>query len=278
MIRDIMRLTRGAFKDSVRAWRVQALLAALYVLLLVVLYLFIRTGEGTAPQVALTMLFVALAPVIFFVLQATIVRHALGETTVRTLLRQSLRDAQRLALVSLPLIAVAVGLAYFLHWAQPHLLYGEAKTAFPAARPEQTAGAWHLNWSATAFSTARWLIFGLVLPLAAIHLWIAAANKQLKAAVKGPWPLLGSMFAARSVLIYTVGLVVFAILPAMLLLDHTPISRAWLDMWLFGARLLASAALLLFGWELTVKVLAAEFASTRALAKPDNAPLAKSTS
>ncbi|HXM36131.1 MAG TPA: hypothetical protein VN920_13145, partial [Pyrinomonadaceae bacterium] len=100
-----------------------AIFAGLYALLLAVLYGFIATREAKVWQVLLTLLFGASAPVIFFLLQATIInsaRHGRIEWYV------ALRDSCKLALLALPLILIGVGIAYLLnrwqaHFPPPHL-------------------------------------------------------------------------------------------------------------------------------------------------------------
>ncbi|HEV7395746.1 MAG TPA: hypothetical protein VGN86_04480, partial [Pyrinomonadaceae bacterium] len=64
---------RGLFSD----WSALAILMGLYALLLGALYGFIAVREATFWQVLLTLLFIALVPLLFFLLQAAILRQAL---------------------------------------------------------------------------------------------------------------------------------------------------------------------------------------------------------
>ncbi len=67
-----------------------------------------------------------------------------------------------------------------------------AAGAREAARP--------IDWKAAAISTVRYLLFGLVLPLAAIHIWLATAREGLGSAVKRVGGIIGRAFSPQSVL------------------------------------------------------------------------------
>ena len=110
-------------------------------------------------------------------------------------------------------------------------------------------------WQAVAFSTLQYLLTGLVLPLASIHLWVEAANNGLKKAFRTSARTIAHAFAPRSFLTYAIGFVVFAIIPYFLVTRRTPITRPWLDVSLFGARLGLAALLSLIGWVVTVGAL-----------------------
>jgi hypothetical protein len=100
------------------------------------------------------------------------------------------------------------------------------------------------------------LALGLVLPLAAIHLWLATARDGLIAAIKKTGQLLARAFAPQSVLIYVAGFLIFAVVPYFLLFRTTPNKHAWLEIILLSIRLAAVFALTLVGWVITVKAIA----------------------
>jgi hypothetical protein len=101
-------------------------------------------------------------------------------------------------------------------------------------------------------SCIRYLAFGLVLPLATIHLWLATVREGLWPAVRKIGTHLARAFAPQSVLIYIVGFLIFGLLPYLLLFKTTPTNKAWLEVALLVARLAAVFALTLFGWVITV--------------------------
>ena len=122
-----------------------------------------------------------------------------------------------------------------------------AAGAREAARP--------VDWKAATLSTVRYLLFGFVLPLAAIHIWLATARDGLSAAIKRVGGIIGRAFSPQSVLIYVVGFIVFGVIPYFILFKSTTSSRAWLDVSLLSARLAIVFALTLLGWVITIKAL-----------------------
>jgi hypothetical protein len=234
------------------------------------LYLLVAIREATLPQVILTFLFAVAAPLLFFILQTMIASGNTRQTakedtgeieqlTAGSLLKRSLTSFWKLILISLPLIVLAILIAYLLGRAQNH--FGQtinepaissshtlAPTAnVPTARP--------INWRVALFSTIRYLAFGLVLPLAAIHLWLATARDGLGGAVRKIATLLSRAFAPQSVLIYIAGFIVFAVVPYFLLFRTTQSQHAWLELSFLVARLVVVFALTLLGWTITVRAL-----------------------
>jgi hypothetical protein len=116
-----------------------------------------------------------------------------------------------------------------------------------AARP--------VDWKLALLSTVRYLTFGLLLPLAAIHLWIATAREGLLGAIKRLPKHLARAFAPRSVLIYIAGFLVFGVVPYFLLFKTTTTKHAWIELSLLVVRLVVVFALTLFGWAITVRAL-----------------------
>jgi hypothetical protein len=107
-----------------------------------------------------------------------------------------------------------------------------------------------------AISTVQYLLFCLILPLAAIHLWIAAARDGLVQSFKRSPRILARAFAPRSVVIYVIGFIFFAVLPYFLVVTRTPVTNAWLDAGLLVGRLALAALFSLTGWVVTVGALA----------------------
>ena len=252
---SIVTATRKVFTN----WRAMLLLAIVYASLLAALYFFLAVREASIGQVVLTFALAILAPLLFFVLQAMVASQT-DEATAGSLLRRSLTSFWKLILISLPLIALAVLIAYLLSKAQTHWHIGVVNTdaelnrgfsrAANAPRPARP-----IDWKVALLSTVRYLAFGLLLPLAAIHLWLATAHEGLLAAIRRVATHLARAFAPRSVLIYIAGFVVFGVVPYFLLFKTTTTKHAWLELSLLIARLIAVFALTLFGWAITVRAL-----------------------
>src|SRR4030081_441371 len=123
-----------------------------------------------------------------------------------------------------------------------------------------------VDWKAAMLSSVRYLIFGIVLPLTAIHLWLATVREGLWAAIRKLNRHLSRAFAPQSVLIYMAGFLIFGVAPYLLLFKATPTKHAWLEVSLLVVRLAVVFTLTLFGWVITVRALS--FFSTNPLDDP----------
>jgi hypothetical protein len=259
-----------AARNVFRNWPSMLLMAAVYASLLVLLYFFVSIREATLPQVILTFVLAVAAPLLFFILQTMIAsssaRQIAKEGTAETepltagfLLKRSLTSFWKLILISLPLIVLAILIAYLLGRAQNYFGQNINEPAISAthtlAPTANTPPARPINWRVALFSTLRYLAFGLVLPLAAIHLWVATMRDGLGGAVRKTATLLSRAFAPQSVLIYIAGFLVFAVAPYFLLFKTTQSQHAWLELSFLVARLVVVFALTLFGWTITVRAL-----------------------
>jgi hypothetical protein len=253
---SIVAATRNVFSN----WRPMLLVALIYASLLAALYTFVVVKEASMVQVVLTFVLALAAPLLFFLLQSMIVGGIAGEgqMPLSSLLKRSLADLWKLIVVTLPLIALAILIGYLLMKAQARL--GATLPDAAAELPRRMAAgareaARPIDWKAAALSTVRYLLFGLVLPLAAIHIWLATARDGLGSAIKRVGGIMGRAFSPQSVLTYAVGFIVFGIIPYFILFKSTTSSRAWLEISLLVTRLTAVFALSLFGWVITVKAL-----------------------
>jgi hypothetical protein len=242
-------------------WRALLLVALVYVALLVALYFFVAVREASVAQVVLTFALALLAPILFFMLQAMIANAFSAEpVSAGQMTKRSLTGFWKFIVITLPLIALTVLVVYLLAKYQSHLasVPDSATQLHPMAassRTHETARA-PINWKGAALSTIRYLALGLVLPLAAIHLWLATARDGLVAALKRMGQLLARAFSPQSVLIYIIGFLVFAVVPYFLLFRTVPNKHAWLELVLLGVRVAAVFALTLLGWVITVKAIA----------------------
>src|SRR2546423_13654579 len=99
-LKAIGRATRSLFTN----WRALLLLLLLYAALLASLYFFISIREASIWQVLLTFLLAALAPILFFIIQAMGTRHVESGVKAKELLGLSLRTFWQLLVVTLPVL------------------------------------------------------------------------------------------------------------------------------------------------------------------------------
>ena len=261
MLTETIHSIATASRNVFRNWRTLLLIAAVYACLLAALYLFMIIREASLFQVILTFALALLAPLLFFLLQALIASGNTDQVSVGELMRRSLTSFWKLILVTLPLIALAVLAVYLLNKAQARFGANVAEAAADLPRRAVTmAGAREagkpIDWRAALLSTLRYLTFGLILPLAAIHVWLATAREGLGSAIKKIRSLLARAFAPQSVFIYVAGFITFAVIPYLLLFKTVSTKHAWLEITLLVARLAVVFALTLLGWVITVKALA----------------------
>ncbi len=240
-----------------RNWRALIVMAVLYAGLLASLYLFVTIREATKSQVAVTLLLAILAPLLFFLIQTTSACQADGVSPAR-LLKESLRNFWKVLTVTLPLIALAVLVLYVLSRAQNYI---GATTPDLSNLPQHQIGAPNAGsrttpWSVTMVTSIRYLFIGLVMPILAIHFWIAATKEGLFSVITRFKQILIRALAPGSVLIYVTGLLVCGVIPYLILFKATPSNRPWLEMGLFVGRLTIVFAMTLFGWVVTMAAMA----------------------
>lgn len=260
MVKATFKSIATAVRNVFSNWRSVLVVAIVYAALLAALYTFVVVREASMLQVVLTFVLALAAPLLFFWLQSLIVGGIADESrpSVGSLLKRSLTDTWKLIVVTLPLIALAVLIGYLLMKAQTR--WGATLPNEAAEVPRRAASAARetsrpVDWKIAGLSTVRYLLFGLVLPLAAIHVWIATAREGLGAALKRAGGIVSRAFSPQSVLIYAVGFIVFGVLPYFILFRSTTTSRAWVDVSLFTTRLAIVFALTLLGWVITIKAL-----------------------
>ncbi|HEY0006548.1 MAG TPA: hypothetical protein VGB17_17325 [Pyrinomonadaceae bacterium] len=260
MIKNGLRAMLGAARMLLTKKGALALFNLLYAVLLALLYLFISTKEATRWQLVLTALLALLVPLLFFILQAAGVHFALSEGGFRALLRRALRDFWKLVLISLPLIALAVLVLYLLNKLQVRFPVPEPRELpRPALTPIQSPASppvMPMHWPSVLFSSLRLLLVGIILPLLAIQLWIAVARDGFLGGIKKSLSALGRALSPQSVFIYTVGLLLFGLMPYFLIFTRTPIKNGWAELFIFGLRLALAFVLTLWGWIITLGALA----------------------
>ena len=230
----------SAVRMLFKSWTTLPLMLALYAALLLALYLFISTREATIPQLVLTFALMFAAPLLFFLLQAASVNYA---TEPSGLLRKALRDCLKFLAVSLPVIALTLLAVYGVGKLQGRMTV-DPETLQPASP----------NTMATLM-VLRYLLIGVIAPLVTIQLWIATSTRGVREMLRSLRHTLARAFAPQAVLVFAFGFLIFAVAPYFLLAQAIPIQRTWLEVSLFGARVIVSALLVLIGWVVTLGAL-----------------------
>jgi hypothetical protein len=265
MIKDSFTDLGGAARTLFKSWGALALLAALYLALLASPYIFFSTGQATVWQLVVSAVTAILTPLLFLVLQAAVAHHAQGANAFGTLLRRALRDFWKILVVSLPLIALALGVVYLLG-----KLEGWLPKVAEAPRPYSPGPGGPppapLHWQEALVSTLRLLLLWVLLPLMAAHAWLSVAGAGLLETLKRFHRVVGRAFTPRSVLVYATGLLAFALMPFFIVYTRTTVSNDWAELLLFGLRLALAFAFTLLGWTIPLGALA------RTTAAPPAAP------
>lgn len=252
MLKNSLKSFLITFRRLTKQWQPAAIMAALYLLLLTDLYGFIATREATAIQVLETLLFAAAAPFIFFLLQATIIGQARGGQ-IRWY--PSLKASCKLALTTLPVIAVGLVLWWLTNRWQLQL----SGTHTPGQLSLQN-GYSPNRWIQVSFATLRTMLFAAVLPLVLIQVWLETFDRDLLVALRRGthgWlevfaRILVRAFAPESVLLYSLGMVLFAAVPYFLLFVHLPFQGQWSELGVFAGRLGLAIVTSLVGWVVTL--------------------------
>lgn len=232
--------------------------AIIYLLLLLASYFFISTREATVGQVFVTYALMIVIPALFFIYQAAIIdRVRDGKFRWRAIGL----DAVRFLLATIPLLLIAWLLYYLLNklavrYPAPSIALLPATQGPPKPAP--------LHWPSLIFASLKFVLLGVALPLAAIHLWVEVASCNLRESLRGGAKLIVSRmgrrfacaFGSDSVLIYALGLVFFFVLPyTVLFVPFTPKGNKT-DFAVFILRLLLTYIFSLIGWVVTVSALA----------------------
>jgi hypothetical protein len=234
-----------------------AVYTLLYALLLLSSYFFISTREATMGQVLVTYALLILIPALFFVLQSSIINRV-REQKFRW--RVIVIDALKFAIVAIPILLVAWVLYYLLgKWAGRYpapVIYDLAISTGPK-KPQP------LHWPSVIFATLRFVLMGIAVPLAAIHIWIAVAGGEIRSLfAQGPIPFLkrigaalGRAFSSDSMLIYGLGLIFFFIVPYAVLFAPWSPQGTKTAFAAFIVRLIVAFVFSLLGWVVTVSAL-----------------------
>ena len=231
--------------------------AIIYAMLVVSSYFLISTREATVWQVVVTCALMILIPALFFVYQAAIISRVRdGRLRVAAIGL----NAVRFFLGTIPLLLIAWLLYYLLN--KLAIRYsGPAIPLLPATQgPPQSAP---LHWPSLIFASLKFVLLGVALPLAAIHLWIEMAScnfrETLRSGAKHIFARLGHRFASafrsESVMIYALGLILFFVLPYTVLFVPFAPKGNRTDFAVFILRLLLTFLFTFIGWVVTISAL-----------------------
>jgi hypothetical protein len=256
MIKDSLNALADSARNAFRGWRGLLLLSVLYLLLLACVYEFFSVGVATAWQLFVSGVTAIAAPLLLFLLLAATAHFALPATeTTGALARRGLRDFVKVLLLAVPVAALGWLLFYLLVKLPERLpKMDEGPRGVVSATAESRPVP--LHWQ-EALTSGLWvLLFGIVLPLVAAHLWLSIARDGLVPTIKRIHRVVARAFAARSVLVYLVGFFVFALVPYFVLYTRTSVTNGWAELLIFGLRLAFVFVLTLWGWTITLGALA----------------------
>jgi hypothetical protein len=258
MIKRIFDALASSSRRLFHNTRVLVVLFVFYLAMIGATYQFFVTREATAGQLLLSGLLALAVPVLFFVIQTLAARSHQQDRQMAALLGGALRDFWKLLVISIPLILIAVLASYLFNKTgsnAPATAIREVARSAPAASRAIVPKPQPVHWQTVALTTLEYLIFFLILPLAAVHLWLATAREGLNPAFKRSARILAGAFAPQAVITYAVGFIIFAVVPYFLVVTRTPAGTAWLDAGLLVVRLLLAVAFSLIGWVATVGAL-----------------------
>lgn len=221
----------GSLSSSAKAivGNIRALVVffVVYLALIGAVGLFSLGNVATVSAVFLMFTYIFLAPVVFFLLQTMCVSFSVDVKAIEWL-KDSAKKFWKLILVSLPIIVLAI-LTYRL---------------FALAVNENTF-----------IATVRFLLFAYIFPLTLIHLWIDSLGNDFVSTYKNFKAILAKAFAPISVLIYFIGLIVFAFIPFLLLSPIIELQHSKVVIGLLIVRVIVAFLFVFIGWIVTVNAL-----------------------
>jgi hypothetical protein len=232
------------------------LLTALYALLLVSFYWFISTREATVWQVFVTYALLILVPAEFFVFQAATLDFARRQ---KFAVKQVLLSALKLFLVTIPVVLIAILIWWLMNKLKLRFPAPPAPVVFAPASPKPQP----IHWPTMVITTLRFVIFGVALPLATIHLWIEASVCDVRASfAAGAKTIFGAIgralaraFSSEAVFVYGLGLILFVLGPYLFLFVPLHPKGTKTDFVVFILRLLLAFIFTFVGWVVTIMTL-----------------------
>jgi len=263
MIKNVIASVGAAARRLISNWQASLLILGLYLVMLLAAYLFLSTMVATVGQLIINAITVLIVPVIFFVIQGMAVRYmaydpGADQSRAVPLMISSLKGFWRLVVISIPVFLLAWLLVYLLGKIPASTVavaHEAVRTTAGTGRAAPRPVPQPTDWRGVAVTALQFLLFGIVLPLAAVNLWIATAREGLGQAIKRAHRTLYKSFAPGPLLIYLIGLLLFGLVPYLLVGMRPPIKGELIEVGQLGVQLLVAAILILFGWILTLGAL-----------------------
>jgi hypothetical protein len=261
-----LKLWFGTIRTTLTNIGALAIFAIIYAILLATFFRFIWIREATVWQVLFTYIFMILIPAEFFIFQAAIIDRVRDH---KFRWRAIAIDALKFFVVAIPMLLIAWLLYYLLN--KIAVRYpAPAVPVFPVLQGPPKPSP--LHWPILIFATLKFVVLGVALPLATIHLWIAIAGGEIRSLFgfgakpffKRVGSALARAFGSESVLIYALGLIIFFVLPYLILVPTFTIKGNKTEFVVFILRLLLSFLFSLIGWVVTISALAKSGAETDA--------------
>ena len=243
MVKDVVHSIAAAAQRLFANWAALLISLSMYAALLGAIYLFFNIREATATQVTLNLILPVAAVALFFMIQAMGLSYVRIGVGAAYLLKRSLEDCWRILLASLPLILIAWLIVY---------LFGKADQAFFIESGGAGSKSMVWGWGAIAAHALQILLLHVLLPLIAIHLWIATVRGGLAAAFKGFILVVTRSLAPRSLLIYVAICAVFGAIVYLLLFKTITFKSEWTELWIVGIKTALALLLTFIGWLLTL--------------------------
>ncbi len=259
MINDVIHALAASVRGMWRSKGATAVSMLLFAIFLAETYAFAAEREASVAQVILTLAMGVVAPVLFFAFQSSAWALGRGE-------RVRLHDRPRAArqfwkplVASVPVALLAWGCVALLNWLSAPPAPSPEGLGVPVDVPSPLAhdAAVGFFTREMGFATARVLVYGVVLPLLAIHLWFAALRDGLITSMKHIVTTLRSAWSPVAMIIYLIGGLLFAVGPYYLLFVHVEVKSTAADMLVLALRGLLVFLLIFFGWTATLGALRA---------------------
>ncbi len=203
----------------------------IYLLMLGAIFLFLTTRESSLWQILLGLVVSPLLAVLLFFLGQAFALQSIRtgiETSYK--LRRAVIDCSRIITATLPLIVLMV-ITIYLHdlaadWFE---MESEYRWVLP------------LLW-------LKRVLFWLIYPLLAIHLWIVAVRDGAAVAVRSMPQVARQAFEPGSIVIYLVVAGTYGIIAWLLFQTRPAIEREWLELILFAVRMGLALLTIFLGW------------------------------
>lgn len=247
-MKNALREISESARKVARRGRVLIPFVVIYIALLATTGIFITIREATIKDVLITMTLLIIVPALFFLLQAMCITLSETEST-GDLIKSSVSIVRKVAVISLPFIVIGIALFVIL---------GRVENFFSPTLRERSIATLAREgepWVKVVFSTLRLVIFGIVIPLACIHAWLAVRRQSIRHVLSTFKSTITTAFGLRSIKTYIAGFVLFGLIPYVLIAIRTPSDRAWLEISMLTMRLVLAFGLMLVGWVITVVAL-----------------------